>query len=253
MSKSIRIRTERIFEWMLSASVILAGLCLMGGCAYIYFGHHAYTSDLVASTFRTVAIPVWIAVGLIAVGLVWKLISPADTEHHKAPKAYAVILSRLHSTREKNEAAVSTVLAEQQRRKALSLTRLILVAVGLLIFFGYAVQPANYTDDINTSVIRAMWVAIPCFAVPFAFAIFTAYGIDKSYQREIAFLKTLPACKAEEQANATDRPRRIPAWLPGVILLGIAVAALIVGAVSGGAVPVLAKAIKICTECIGLG
>ncbi|MBE6763411.1 MAG: thioredoxin [Ruminococcaceae bacterium] len=45
----------------------------------------------------------------------------------------------------------------------------------------------------------------------------------------------------------------MPAWLPGVILLGIAVAALIVGAVSGGAVPVLAKAVKICTECIGLG
>lgn len=253
MSKSIRIHAERIFEWVLSASVVLAGLCLMGGCAYIYFGHRAYTSDLVASTFRTVAIPVWIAVGLIAVGLVWKLATPSQAEHYKAPKAYAVILSRLHSTRKKNEAAVSAVLAEQKRRTVLSLARLILVALGLLIFFGYAVQPANYTEDINASVIRAMWVAIPCFALPFAFAIFAAYGIDKSYQREIAFLKTLPACQTEEQANAPDKPRRIPAWLPGVILLVIATAALIVGAVSGGAVPVLAKAIKICTECIGLG
>ncbi len=252
MSKPIHITARRVFTALLSLSLVAAGLCLIGGCLYIYFGEGAYSRELVATVFQKIAVPVWIAVGLTAVSILWELCVPSDREHYKVPKAYGVILARLYQTRDLSGQTVA-LHTQRRRRKVLSVTRTVLILAGLLVFFGYAVQPANYTEDINASVIRAMWVAIPCFVVPFLFSVVAAHQTKKSYEAEITLLKTCPTLSiVKETPPSADKPHTALTALRVAVLV-LAVAALIYGFVAGGTVDVLTKAINICTECIGLG
>ncbi len=251
MAKSIGKSAQRVFAVLLSLSLAVAGACLIGGCLYIYYAGNGYSRELVVSVFSKIAVPVYIAIGLTVIGFIWELFAPHDAEYHKASKAYAAALERLYATRNAND---PDIVAEQKRRKVLSVVRTVLVLAGLAVFFGYAVQPSHYTEDINASVIRAMWVAIPCFVVPFAFAIVAAYATDKSYQREIALLKKQPRIIEDLSITPPDTKKRGTAVaVLRTMLLVLALAALIYGFVAGGTVDVLTKAINICTECIGLG
>lgn len=252
MIKPIRITARNMFSVLLSLSLVTAGLCLIGGCLYIYFGEGVYSRELVSTVFAKIAVPVWIAVGLTVISLVWDFFAPADEEYQKAPKAYARILARLYQTRNTDEQA-DRLRAEQRVRKVLSAVRLLLVLAGLLVFFGYAVQPANYTEDINASVIRAMWVAIPCAAVPMIFSAITARSVRKSYESEIALLQACPVVGiAKEEEPSPAKAQAVWAVIR-IVLSVLAAAALIYGFATGGTVDVLTKAINICTECIGLG
>lgn len=246
-------RTVRLlFDIVLSASLVIAGLCLIGGCLYIYNVEGAYSREIVAAVFSKIAVPVYVCLALLVVSIVWEAVSPSAVHIRKAPKAYAAARDRLHSTRTLDDAAWAAVDREQACRRRYAVWRLVIAAAALSIFLWYAVQPAHYTADINASVIRAMWVAIPCFVVPAAFAIVAAAQIDKSYQREIALLKPLPRQSQDSPPAPSAKRGDITAVLR-FVLLALAVAALIYGFVAGGTVDVLTKAINICTECIGLG
>ncbi len=252
MTKPIRITARDVFSALLSLSLVAAGLCLIGGCLYIYFGEGAYSRELVATVFKTIAVPVWIAVGMTVVSVLWELFAPSDSEYHKAPKAYGLMLTRLYRTRDTSgqDAALQVQI---RRRKTLAVVRAIVVLAGVLVFFGYAVQPANYTDNINASVIRAMWVAIPCAVVPTLFSVIAARLTTKSYEAEIALLRSCPVCGiVKEDVPSAARPQTARTVVC-IVLLTLAVAALIYGFHAGGTADVLTKAINICTECIGLG
>ncbi len=252
MTKPIRITARRVFTVVLSLSLVTAGLCLIGGCLSIYFGEGSYSRELVAAVFGTVAVPVWIAVSLTAVSILWELCAPSEGEHHKAPKAYATVLARLYRTRDVSgqTAALDT---QKRRRKTLAVVRSVLVLAGVSVFFGYAVQPANYTDNINTSVIRAMWIAVPCFAVPTLFSVIAARLTANSYEAEIALLKGCPASGIVKEDVPSAAKPRTALTVTRILLLVLALAALIYGFTAGGTADVLTKAINICTECIGLG
>lgn len=257
MAKPFGIRARRIMDILSSISIVISGLCLIGGCLMIYTSEGGYSREAVADIFSKIAIPVYITLALIAAGSVWELIAPSATAYRKTPKAYALLLGRLHETRDQDADAGTkqAVAKEQARRKAFAIVRMVLMLLGCAVFFGYAVQPQHYdTADINGSMIRAMWVAIPCFVVPAVLAVIAAYVNNKSYQREIDLLKALPmkaAIPIVEQTPAADRHTAVNALRVVLIVFGIA--ALIYGFVAGGTVDVLTKAINICTECIGLG
>ncbi len=252
MAKSIR----RIFYILLSIALIVSGACLIGGCLTIYYSADGYSREAVAAVFPQIALLVYITLGMIAVGLVWELVAPSEAEYRKAPKAYAAALDRLRDKRDPDAdaATAQAIAAEQARRRSFAAVRTVLILLGCAVFLVYAVRPSHYTDNINASVIRAMWVAIPCFVIPTVFAVIAAYQADKSYQREIALLKALPMKADRAFTKEAQPPARHTALnvLRGILLL-LAVAALIYGFVTGGTVDVLTKAINICTECIGLG
>lgn len=252
MAKSLR----RIFDILLSIALVVSGLCLIGGCLMIYHSTDGYSREAVATVFSRMTIPVCITLGLIVASLIWELITPSEKEYRKAPKAYAAALDRLRGTRDlsADAAAAQAIAAQQARRKTFAVIRTVLTLLGCAAFLAYAVRPSHYTDDINASVIRAMWVAIPCFVIPAAFAVIAAYQANKSLQREIALLKALPpktdATFAKETPTSA-RPATRKVLFTVLLLLGAA--ALICGFVTGGTADVLTKAINICTECIGLG
>ncbi len=255
MSKPIGINVRRLLDILISIALIVAGACFIGGCLTIYHSAEGYSRGAVAAVFSKIAVPVYTAITLVLAGFVWELFAPATAICRNAPKAYGAQLARLREKRDQSAAPDTqrAIHREQTTRKTLAAVRAALTLVGSAVFFGFAVQPSRYTEDINASVIRAMWVAIPCFLVPAVFAVITAYCHSKSYQREIDLFKTLPLksdIPVTEQAPV--KPRRALTVLRAVLIL-LAIAALVYGFIAGGTVDVLTKAINICTECIGLG
>lgn len=81
-----------------------------------------------------------------------------------------------------------------------------------------------------------------------AVAVYNVFA-EKSMIREIEILK---AASKVGEANAVRREKR-PTEAVSYILLAAAVLLIVLGAARGDVRSVLAKAIRICTECIGLG
>lgn len=251
-AKQIR-RIYGIFE---SIVIILAGICLMVQCVAIYrSGDHPFSREVVAAHFAPIAVPVYLCLAMVVVGLILDLILPKVPEKKIAQKQYTLILGRLQAKKDLDacdEALRSAVLAQRKSRTMHKRIRNILCAICAVVFLSYGMNPGNFhQSEINFSMINAMCVLIPCLIVSFACAVLTAYHNRASIQKEIELLKKAPAAAVP----AAEEPVKAANW-PVILRNVIAAAAVIVlvyGFVSGGTADVLTKAVNICTECVGLG
>lgn len=256
-NKIIRIR--RIFDVVLSISIILAGICLIAGCLTIYFtGEQTYSREIVAETFSSIAIPVYICLALTIISFIWELILPTPVQKQKLQKAHAFVLERLLDKKDISQCddeLSCSINKERKNRKLHIIIRTVLLCISSIAFLSYALNGNNFhQSEINASMIHAMWVLIPCMIIPFGYAIFTVYHNDKSLQREIELVKQVPSAdnKKVESGSSDTRSEKKENILRYALLL-VSIAILIYGFISGGTVDVLTKAINICTECIGLG
>lgn len=85
MTKETKMRILRIYSILLGVVIVIAALCLMAGCLYIYnSGDQPYSREIVAATFSKIAIPVFLCIGMIIVGFVLNfLLSPVDEKKEK--------------------------------------------------------------------------------------------------------------------------------------------------------------------------
>lgn len=259
MKKENIVRFQRIYGILLSISIILAGICLIAGCLTIYFtGERTYSREIVAETFSSIAIPVYICLVLTILGFVLEVILPSQVQKIKPQKEYTHILNRLIAKKDMsrcNEVLLDSINKERKNRKIHVTVRTLLLCITSIIFLSYALNGNHFhQSEITTSMIHAMWVLIPCMAIPFGYAIFTVYYNEKSMQRELELLKQVPAIETTtEHSQASGGVSKKKENLLRYALLLIGIVILVYGFVSGGTVDVLTKAINICTECIGLG
>ena len=88
-------------------------------------------------------------------------------------------------------------------------------------------------------------------AVPFGYSVFTAYYAKASVKKDIEALKAAGCTMGQRPVaeNKAEKVLNITKWA----LLGIGIAILVFGFITGGTSDVLTKAVNLCTECIGLG
>lgn len=243
----------RIFGIVLSVSIILAGICFIAGCLSIYYsGKDPYSRQAVADTFASICIPVYVCIALTIIGFILEFALPL-VEEKKTNARVPHMLRRALLDRKDITAAdaelINKIKKEEKKRYTHALIRTILLIAGCGVFLAYALNPVNFhSREINSSMIKAMWVLIPCLAVPFAYSVFTAYYGAKSIDREIELIKQLPASSGE-RARRSDLGSNIAR----AVILCVGIAILVYGLISGGTADVLTKAVNICTECIGLG
>ncbi len=254
MNNTKFVAIRRIFNIIFSISIFVAGICLIAGCLSIYdWGEGAYTRQLVIDTFAKICVPVYICLALTIACFVWDLILPNDEKVKKfIPYEYLLLHQQDKKDLELCEGEVkSAILKEQKKRKAHTIIRTIIICIAISVFFVYAFNPENYTSDINSSVIKAMWVLTPCLIIPFAYSVFASIQNEKSIKREIELYKTVPS--GEKVSNgATDKCDKATVIIRFAVLF-IGIGCLVYGYFAGGTADVLTKAINICTECIGLG
>lgn len=248
-----------IYRILLSVSIIAAGLCLIFGCLSIYFSKdHSYSRQIVAETFSTIAVPVYICLGLTAVSLVTEVLFPSFSVEHKTKISYKNRLELLISKKDLSVCTteqLSAIEKERKIRKLITAFQAIVIAVCCVVFLIYALNSSNYDNsDINSSVINAMWVLLPCLGVTLIASVAAEVFRGKSFQRETLLVTKLPALKSDSTDSRFDKSKsdiKISVVRCAVLLLSIAI--LIYGFATGGVYDVLTKAVNICTECIGLG
>ena len=256
MTKESTMRFHRIYNILFSIVIIIAGICLIVGVLTIYnSGDQPFSRESVAATFSTIAFPVYLTLVMAIISFVWEIISPSDKEKTPKAKDYPAMLSKLYDKKDfsNGEAALQEEIKTLwKNRKTHTIIRTIILVVCSAAFLFYALNSANFhQSEINSSMIDAMKILVPCSLVSFAYALFVSIHNEKSIQKEIELVKNLPPASTVVENEIVTEEKRLSPYRNAILVAAIIL--VVYGFLNGGTIDVLAKAINICTECIGLG
>ena len=79
-------KLRRVYKILLSASIIISGVCLIVGCVLIYYAGNGYSREIVGEMFSKIDIPIYISLALIIGDIVWELISPTASKKKTTTK-----------------------------------------------------------------------------------------------------------------------------------------------------------------------
>ena len=240
---------------LVSVALAVAAILLMVACVTIYrTGDHPFTPEVVAAAFAPIALPVYICLGLVAVGFILHPLLPTEDKSNPdlTPATYKRVQARVDLNLCPAE-MVSKVNRERSARVINQIITAILLVLGTVVFLVYALDFDHFhQSEITGSMIEAMKVLAPCMGLPFAYGVFTAFYGRASKKREIALLKDAPAeAKITPPAPVAKKPVAVQVARCAIIV--VALACIVGGLLNNGWADVLTKAINICTECIGLG
>ena len=249
-------QVRRIYGIVLSAVLVIAGICLMAACYNIYTtGDGTFSREIVAAHFGKIAIPVYLCLALVIGSIVLEIFLPGTVKKIVPKKNDSLILQRLQRKIDLpacDPSLIAKVLKEQQARMCHKIVTVALLVIGSAIFLVYALNGDNFHQrEITDSLIQAMYLLIPCMAVPFGYAVFAAYHSRASIRREIEVLKQ--AGSSHSPAPVESVAKKDVSVILRWVFLAVAMVFLVWGYCIGGTADVLTKAINICTECVGLG
>ena len=84
MRPDTKKRLHRIYAITFPAVTILVGLCLMGGCYYIYTSGQGYSPALILAVFSKISPAVWLWLAMALGGIVLDVVFPRE-QTKKAP------------------------------------------------------------------------------------------------------------------------------------------------------------------------
>ena len=258
MNKESTMRIHRIYNILFSMLIIIAGICLIIGVLTIYnSGDQPFSRESVAATFSTISFPVYLTLVMAVISFIWEIISPSDKEKNPSTKDYPAILAKLYDKKDfsnGDETLQKAIKALWKNRKMHVIIRTILLVVCSAVFLLYALNSANFhQSEINSSMINAMKVLVPCSLISFAYALFVSVHNEKSIQKELELVKKLPTLGSslDGDGEIVTTENSLRPYRNGILVAAIIL--VVYGLLNGGTIDVLAKAINICTECIGLG
>jgi len=269
MSLETKKRIHLIYGIVLIAVTVIAGICLMFGCYRIYTNGLAadaeqiYSREIIANAFAAIAIPVYACLALVIGSFILHIALPLPNPKLIPEKNYPLILQRL---REKKSFAPdqtdlqAAAQRQQKLRRLHSIITLALIAVCAVVFLIPACQGSYWPDPTDPNELRnvndAMAGMMPLFAacvlIPMGYGVFTFYFCRSSIRKEIELQKQASA-PAENTKPLPCQPSKKITNVLRCAIVAAAIAFIIFGACTGGVEAIIAKAVAICTECIGLG
>ena len=245
-----------IFQWLLTVSLVAAGICLMVACLQIYQsgGEQIYTPEKVAAAFRPIAVPVYICLGLSCISLVLPLFLQQKTGKLPRRKDSVMELRRLQLTRDIAQADPEKQAEFGRFRRFRRILQIACWALCIL-FFGlfliFALTHSHFYPDAADAtdyVISLMPRFAGCVVLCLGLCFLSRYLSRRIMEKQIAILKQCPPLS---QKVAPKKALFIPVLR--YVGLGLSLAFVLYGLLTGGWQDVLTKAINICTECVGLG
>jgi len=268
MSQAMRKRIHLIYGIALSAITVIAGICLILSCYRIYTTgiqsdyDQIYSRAIVAEAFSPIAIPVYLCLALTIGSFILHLALPLEQKKSAPEKNRQLILSRLQAKTDLQQcdAGLQNAIAAQQELRKLSIG--ISTAVSLVcavIFLVYALNGSNWAPvhEVTSSMIASMRLFLPCTIIPLACFIAAAYLSRRSLDKEIELMRTAAQQAPVKPAAPAQKPVksncRISTQMVRNVLLAAAIIFILIGIFTDGVEGAVAKAIAICTECVGLG
>ena len=263
MSQDTRKRVHLFFGIGYIAITVVAGICFILSALTLYKTGLAqdtqpYTRELVAQTFARIAVPVYLCLAMTIAGFILHLALPVERKKQAPEKNLPMIRARLLNKADLSLCGpelLADIRRQQNARKLHIAISAALSAVCAVVFLvkacdnSYWPKPAQVTE----AMIGIMPLFAVCVLVPMAYIIFTAYFCRASVRKEIELLKQAPKAAQSTPVKASRHFPDVMLWGFRVLCVVAAVAFIIYGATNNGVVGVIAKAVAICTECIGLG
>lgn len=254
MSEELKSRIHLIYAIFVAVLVVILGVCLAVSCVTIYkSGDRPFTYESIGAQFEAIRLPVYACLAAVLGGFALSVFMPRYKRPPAEAPSISVKLRRLRLRREITDAA---------RREARF--RHTLQAIGTAVWAAcavpvviYMLDPSNFylaEQDPNPAIIAFMKVFLPCVTVALGVAVVLVSAVKVSVMREIAMLEA-SAPRGEGDDDDIPEKNTDPKVIRTVRIAVFALAAafIVIGAFNGGLDDVLAKAIAICTECIGLG
>ena len=254
MTKNI----SRLIGILISISIVITGICFIVECLSIYnSGDEPYSREAVGSSLKRILAPIVVTFLLILYGIIADILFPFQSSE-KMSSDVKMRIDNIASRRDfysYKGKGCKEIKKEVKKRVIIDIVRLVLFVVGLTLFFCYALRIEHFHQTkMNESMIKAMMVLLCTCGIPFLFSIFSVFYNEKSMQKQLDCMLSVIKDVPQKTPNAASTSSSINLALTvQITILIVGIGLLIFGFVQGGTADVLAKAAKICTECIGLG
>ena len=262
-------KIRRYYGIFLGAFTVVIGLLFIIQAATIYYSGTPYSREIAGEKLMQILAPVILWIVAVVAGYVLTVLFPCADEVRAKPNAQKA-LSRLRSRMPKGES--EAFLEERARFKKYELTRLVIWSVcaafalaSAIVSIVYLANTAHFAGvNLNGEVLRMLKNVMPWVGVSFLLFVGAVIYEHYSAKRELESMKKLlvlgRGCPLEENKwtavqSTVGTVTRSKWFILGVRLAVLALALVFIGVGiwNGGMKDVLDKAIKICTECIGLG
>ena len=248
-----KIRKVHLLYGAVTAVLVLSmAIMLIISCVNIYqSGDRAFSRESIGEAMDAIALPCWLCIAAVLGGGFLQLALPVAEDKTKPFRNQKALLARFRVNASQLPAnAQKEAQDHQKKQKMFAVLFYSLVCINCLYPVYYFCQPSNFgVADITGDVLRAVFaVAIPGIVI-FAAGYLWQRWNDASVQKEIEVYKAngIKPGKLE----TTDNKSKLKA--ARMMIAAVAVIFILLGILNEGYVDVLGKAIKICTECIGLG
>ncbi|MBQ8178489.1 MAG: hypothetical protein IJ033_04770 [Clostridia bacterium] len=276
--KAVKI-AHIVYAVLIIGLAIAVGVLFIVSCVDIYNSQDVspFTTAAIESHFKAIAAPVIAFPCLVVVGFVLHFVFPLSAKDAKVEndKAYATLSERVDVAKLQS-AEQKAVLNERYLRLGTSIGSVAIWLAALVIILVFALNPLNYSKaDVNGSVKDLALIVFPSAIVAMGMSFVASLSNKLSKKRELTLLKSaikqnkeiMSGATAFYSANVLDKAVQlvnqlkallskyedITVWVVRAVVFVVAVVLLVLGILNGGMADVLGKAIRICTECIGLG
>ena len=250
----------KAYKILLSVSLIVVGLLMIILCVDIYAsGDAPFSRETVEAALESIIIPIIICTLLVAASFFISIFNlDSDIPQHSIPGEYALsIVTRSYDLSKLDEAAVKLISDERQKRKTLFASSIVLSAFCGVCILSYLVCFAELTvENLNSDVLASLIVVLPCVILLFTFFEVAGLALSKSIEKERALILDSVSKMSEKPIKKTTKSSKASTKAVNIVrisLFALALTFIALGVFNGGMDDVLQKAIKICTECIGLG
>lgn len=266
-------RIHLIYGIALSVILAVVGILFIWSCYSIYkSGESPFTRASIGAAFDRIAIPVYISIAAVVGGVVINLIIPQDKGKLNGLRTPAVALKALAekvNVEQLDGTLKDKIVKERRIRSVLTNINVALLIISAICPLVYLMNPNNFpavSGEYNSEILHGMLVYLVCLAPLAIYEVVYVILADRSCRRESELckeaIKTVgamtpteekhdcPMCRVTGFFKKNEKPILLGVR---IALVGSAIGFIIAGAINGGMADVLNKAIKICTECIGLG
>lgn len=246
-----------VYGIVASVLIVALGVALIVACRGIYTsGPRPYTREAIGGKLRDMSVLLYLNLAAIVGGIVLNIALPLPRAKTKAVRDELVTMQKLAAQAGIPSADETSAIEKQQR------LRWLYPVLTAGIFGGLAARPAFYLldrgnfpgADPTAEILAAALVVLPPVLIGLLLCFFCSLLVKKCILKETEIYKQIIAGGNKVSPAATADTEK-PVLLKTVrfAVLAVALIFIVVGIFNGSANDVLTKAIKICTECIGLG
>jgi hypothetical protein len=241
------------FGCVISAALIVAAVCLIVSAYTIYnLGDSPYTPESIGAEYAKIAVPLWVAIFAVIAGILLNILLPMPKIKSKSDKDPFIKL-RIMQKKLSADCNHTGIARERQIRK---IARIVCALLCTIAFIPAIITLCDYgsftVDNLTPALLRVVGMLALGAVISGIILLILSVIERKSAAKEIEWTKiALSGSKGIDKKVTQNNDNKIK--ITRLVLVGIACALIVIGLTQDGFYDVLQKAIRICTECIGLG